>query len=239
MARIHGKGSKYLIRQDWVSRIFSVIYLLILGLVLWAIFVENLANLSTISSTVTAIILVAPLTWFIYRLYKKQRETSGRFSKGRKSEEIILNELSKLPDDYVILQGLEIKGGDIDFTVVGPTGIFAIDAKSHSGEITFNGKELLRDNASFEKNILSQSKNEALRLQKIILERTDRKYFVTPVIVFSSPFARLKFGSKPVENVLIIGKEFLNKAIMEKSPDLSPKEVLRVEKEVLYKLQKQ
>ena len=53
--------------------------------------------------------------------------------------------LSLLPDDYYILQNLTVtyedKSSEIDAVVVGPTGVFAVEAKNMGGLIEANGAE--------------------------------------------------------------------------------------------------
>ncbi len=236
---MHGQESKYLIRQDWISRVFSVLYLTILGFILWVVFIKNFSDLLNIGNVMVILFLFTPLAWYIYRLYKKQRKISGQFYKGRKGEEIVFRELSKLPDTYAVFQDIKTRRGNIDFAVVGPTGVFAVEAKSHSGEIAFSEDRITVNKRLFEKNILKQSKDEAIYLHDLILMRTGVNYSVVPVIAFSSYFARLNFGLKPVEGVFVVGKGFLTRVILERPVDLPDENVSKIENAILYQTRNQ
>ncbi len=53
---------------------------------------------------------------------------------------------SKLSDDYILLNDLFLRGGggDIDHIVLAPSGVFVLETKNWSGEITCNGDEWRR-----------------------------------------------------------------------------------------------
>ena len=62
-----------------------------------------------------------------------------------------------------------------------------------------------------EKDFLKQVKSEALSLHNYLKEELKVDIYVKPVIVFSR--ARLNFGLKPVDDVFIIQKQWIQKLL--------------------------
>ncbi|OYT61918.1 MAG: hypothetical protein B6U69_02725 [Thermofilum sp. ex4484_15] len=57
------------------------------------------------------------------------------YSRGLSGEIKVLRELQSLPDDYVVVHSLPIPNlGDLDFVVVGPSGVYAIEVKNWFGK---------------------------------------------------------------------------------------------------------
>jgi hypothetical protein len=164
-------------------------------------------------------------------------DRSDDYYKGRKGEYTIFYELNRFSDDYLVFQELKIPGNksNIDFVVIGPTGVFAIEVKSHKGKITFDGLNLLINTNHFEKDILKQVMGEALDLHKFILEKTSKDYFVSPVLVFSSNHAYMKFGLNSIKKVFVIQKAYLKKVILGAKPILSTEDVANL-KNILLSL---
>ena len=115
------------------------------------------------------------------------------------------------------------------------TGIFVIEVKSHKGKITFDGQNLLINNNHFEKNILKQVMGEALDLHKFILEKTNKDYFVTPVLVFSNSHAYMKFGLQPIKKAFVIQKAYLKKVLLGTKTTLSKEDITNL-KNILLSL---
>lgn len=134
--------------------------------------------------------------------------------RGEDAEEEVIEKLEDLPNDFVILPNLVMgNSGNIDDVVVGPTGIWTIEAKSHSGYITFDGVELRRDGESFETDFLKQAWAESYRVRDILEQDLKCRFTVQPVIVFSDPDATLRFGFRKINGIYVIGYNWLNKLI--------------------------
>ena len=83
------------------------------------------------------LISLIPLVAFYYFL-RKYRIYGG----GWEGEKRVIKLLgSKLSDDYILLNDLYLRGGggDIDHVVLGPNGIFVLETKNWSGNISCNG----------------------------------------------------------------------------------------------------
>jgi hypothetical protein len=102
---------------------------------------------------------------------------------------------------------------NIDFVVVGPTGIFSIEVKSHKGVVAYDGKQLLLNGKPFEKDILRQTRGASIRLSDYLRSKDIIFPEIQPVLVFSNKYTTMHFGQKPVQGVLVIGRSWLLKFI--------------------------
>ncbi len=94
--------------------------------------------------------------------------------------------------------------------VLGPTGIFIIEVKSHKGEIGYDGTGLTLNGKSFkDKDFFRQVHGQTWALKSFIKQQTGIDAYIHPAIVFSSPYASVHFGYSPIANVYIIGKKNL------------------------------
>lgn len=73
--------------------------------------------------------------------YKK--ETNRSWVKGLRGENIVLNQLNTLPQNFFVFHDVKLpKGqGNIDHIVIGPTGLFVIETKNYSGNYQINGNQ--------------------------------------------------------------------------------------------------
>ena len=213
MAKFFGKRSEYLVRMAWLSVVFALAYGLVGWWALYLMLMKNRIHLFEPMALILIAVIYGPLFWVIHHLYKKMDIQATDFFQGLRGENVVAQELKKLPDAYSVFADVVIKPeqGNIDFVLVGPTGIFTIEVKSHKGIIGFNGSELTRSDQVLEKNFLKQSKSQALSLHNFLKEKLGGDIYIKPTIVFSR--ARITFGLKPLENTYIIQKQWIQKLI--------------------------
>jgi len=116
---------------------------------------------------------------------------------------------------HTVFQDIHIPGKkeNIDFVVVGPTGIHAIEVKNHHGKVEFNGDDLTLNNKLFEKDFLFQAMREATSIHDYLVKNDVKNAFVIPILVFSHRLAIVRFGIQPVKNVRVIQYRWLIKMI--------------------------
>lgn len=157
------------------------------------------------------VLAVIPLLW----AFSKIKTRTSKFYFGLSGENAIDDELNKLGREYIcIRQGMDTERGNIDKIVIGPTGIWVLEVKSHTGNITFDGDKLLRNDKALEKNFLKQAYAEAKTLEEFLRNKTGEFMAVNPVVVFSSKFAKLKLGMKQYKGVYVVRKDWLIKLIV-------------------------
>lgn len=215
MANIYGHSSRYLNANKTISKYGAFAYLiyftLIIGIIIW-----RLSIVSFSLPAVFAITLVfGPLLLVTDSLMRKEESLMYKFRSGIVGEKLIGDELKKLDTNYTVFQDIHVPGKkeNIDFVVVGPTGIHAIEVKNHHGTVGFNGDELTLNQKSFEKDFLRQTMREATSLHDYLESSGIPSAFVTPIIVFSHRFASVRFGIQPIKNVRVIQYRWLLKMI--------------------------
>jgi hypothetical protein len=126
---------------------------------------------------------------------------------GAKGEEDIAQAVSILESQgWQLEYGMRLGNGvgDLDVFCVSPNGkAFAIEVKSHRGEVISDGQELFRRMGNkkypFEKNFITQAMKQALKIK----QQKDLD-FVTPILAFST--ARVSIQGDQFKNVYVVEK---------------------------------
>lgn len=195
------------------------------GLILLAVLIIYSSGLAKSSPAVWAIVVIPLL--ILVSLIKRRTDN---FASGLIGENDIDKELKSLGSDYIcVTGGLDTGHGNIDKIVIGPTGVWILEVKSHKGNITFEGESLLRDGKPLEKNFLGQTYAEAMTLQELIKSKLNLDIRVQPVIVFANKYANVRLGLKEYKGVRVIQKAWLNKLLTEKNnQDLTSETQLKI-----------
>lgn len=132
---------------------------------------------------------------------------------GYEAEQKVEDASYELPKSFIPITNIVLGGtGNIDEVIVGPTGIWVVEVKSHTGRITFDGKELRRGGELFEKDFLKQAWAERCGVRDILRKELNKDFFIHPVICFSD--AEVRIGPKPVRGIYVIGLKWLNGLIL-------------------------
>ena len=145
--------------------------------------------------------------------YRHRAEASGikadkftdraiAWKKGPAEEEGVGGLLEALPKNYFLKNDFATKKGTIDFLVVGPKGILAIDTKSPKGVVTNQGEKLFLDGHPFEKDFIKQAWTRSYCVQDLLEEKGVCVLRPQPVIVFTDAEVRVK---ERVGRVYVIG----------------------------------
>lgn len=211
MAKVFGKPSPYL-RERSLHHLYKSVLMGLGGLAIVLILLQaqSLYPSKVLGFLITYTSIVV-LTVLAYKFYKEDDRTSDSYFRGRKGEDIILEELEKLSDEYRVFCDVKIQPPyNIDFLVAGPTGVFTIEVKSHSGEIGYGeGRITINGQVPKEKDFLRQAKGEAGSVAGYLKGKVTGDTWVFPALVFSNPNASMHFGLKPIEGVHVVGKGFL------------------------------
>jgi len=192
-------------------------------------------------------LLLIPVLYLLGLFSYKKYET---WFKGDEGEKIVIRELEPLEDNYYLINGIVLPGsrGDIDHIVIGPNGIFVIEAKNYSGEIFCIGDKWERQktgrkgtvydikigspsnqvkrNAKMLKDLLIKNKRE-------IFKRYSPHLWVHGIVVFTNPSCELKIRNK---TVLVLRLKELYKFIKNtKSDALFPDDELKRMGKVILK----
>lgn len=149
---------------------------------------------------------------------------------GAGGELVVRTTLRGLDDRFRVLGSVVIGNkGDMDFVVVGPTGVWVIEVKSHKGRIRIEKGQLLRDNKIFDKNFIRQVWGATYALKDALKQRVPMNLHIQPVVVFSSPYAKLGVELNKLEDAYVIGIDQLIRLIERQEVQrLSADEIQRI-----------
>lgn len=94
--------------------------------------------------------------------------------------------------------------GDIDHVAISPTGIWVIETKYISGNITFQNGELRKNGKPFKKDPLAQAYRQAKVVEEYLHEK-NLQVLVKPVLVFAHRYAKVRFHQEPQKGVYVVG----------------------------------
>lgn len=194
------------IKIDYLNKNILIVFILLISIILLLFKSSLLSKNPFITISVTLVL-------FLIAGYLLKR--SNKFTSGLIGEKDIEVELKKLGNDFVIINDLETGRGNIDKIVLGPTGVWTLEVKSHKGNVTFANENLLINNSTPEKDFLKQAYAEAKYLEDLIKSKLNMEIKVQPVLVFSNTYAIVMLGMKPYKGVYVVGKNWLNKLLTE------------------------
>jgi hypothetical protein len=120
------------------------------------------------------------------------RSRLAAFTKGARGEERVARELSLLPAEHTVYHGLAGAGSsaiaadtDYDHIVVGPTGVFVIETKNWSGQVSVEDGRVLCDGREPSRGPLEQVKHAANALRARMKASCGYEGPLQPVVCFA------------------------------------------------------
>lgn len=124
------------------------------------------------------------------------RAEAASWFKGAQGERQVAAALEALGPEYTVLHSVPVgkRSTDIDHVVIGPTGVFSINTKNHSGHsVWVGGRTLLVD--GHRTPHMHRAVQEGERATVLLSAAAGGPIPVQPVIVVAAD--RLRFGDKP------------------------------------------
>jgi hypothetical protein len=150
-----------------------------------------------------AVFAIVPLAGFFFYLRKYHIYNGGW--EGEKSVTKLLR--TSLSDEYYLINNLRLPGyGDVDHVVLGPNGVFVLETKNWSGEISCNGDAWQRQgNRHISSSPSEQAKRNASRIRHAIAASGKLPFTVwlDVIVVFTNNRAELHL-TKPTVPILKI-----------------------------------
>ncbi|HIV09802.1 MAG TPA: NERD domain-containing protein [Candidatus Spyradenecus faecavium] len=107
------------------------------------------------------------------------------YFKGARGEEMVAGELAHLPASWTILNGVLLPDGrDVDHVAVGPQGIFVIETKHWSGEVSVAGAQILANGRPLERSPVEQVRRAVNAVARAAEVRPDALH---GVLCFAGP----------------------------------------------------
>lgn len=177
-----------------------------------------------------------PLMFFVYLVWDKKTDPiNDRWGAGARGEARVGAELEKLHrEGFHVFHDWDRGMGNVDHFAVGPQGVFAVETKAWSGEITAEDGRLKRnDKFVYGNKPISQAMGNAFAVRELIGESYGEAPFVVPVLSFSRAEVRCYSSVRKVE-VASIGA--LTRVIMDRRTKYTPAEVTAISKALEEKL---
>jgi hypothetical protein len=173
------------------------------------------------AAAISLALLVAGVAAF--KLFAKRSDQAER---GADAEVVVAQLLRDLPKEYHVFHDLVFEGFNIDHVVIGPTGVFIVETKSHGRKVSARGEALLLNGRAFEKPILKQARSEALTLRDRLPRINGKRCSVHPILCFPNAFIEVR---GLVKGVTVAGRHFLTRAIIGyRAVALSQPEILQL-----------
>jgi hypothetical protein len=149
---------------------------------------------------------------YLVKNFRHFRFLAQSFYKGLQGEEAVSKELNRLSSDYTVFRGMNTLYGDVDFIVIGPTGIFVVEAKHWSGKIGLDRHGFLQD-GNPTPDALGQIRVASALIQRLLRENREGHVKANPMLVFSEPTAKYMFHFGNVQGVEVLPKHHLSQFI--------------------------
>jgi hypothetical protein len=200
MRKLKGSSS-YLKNQTRKNLAKATLSIIIFGIIFFALSLRVLSTLQVGFFEEAGLLLsLVPLAGFYFYL-RKYRIYNGGWE-GEKQVAKLLS--SKLSDDYILINDLYLRdgGGDIDHVVLGPNGVFVLETKNWSGNITCNGDQWQRlGKRNFSASPSRQVKKNAAKIKHIIDNSQTLRplgIWVESIVVFTNNHASLHLNNPTV-----------------------------------------
>jgi len=171
----------------------------------------------------TGLFVIVPVGFIFIKLMKyfesevrATRKREKHALRGAKGEDNISDILSNLSNDYLVLNDVETKQGDIDHVVISKQGaVFVIETKAHGGKVTFEGGKIFINGKNPEKNFIGQTLRNAYLIRDDIKELTGKIVWVNAILCFTNAFVD---HHKAIRGVQVLNKKFLLRYIERNKP---------------------
>lgn len=225
MARILGEAGKFNTSKEFEyakkEAHISLGLMALLGFIEgFLIFYHSNTFLKLISS-----IVILTIMYYTFQYGTKQFEIIETkklsYRKGAIGEMAITKLLEQLPTNYIVINDIPTKHGNIDHAVVGPTGIFIIETKHWKGIVSsYKDGELLLNNKPTDKPCIQYFQNRVIEIRnKLLSSHNLPPTYFKSIMVFKSARVDAKWGT--THNVLCMRDDKLIEYILNEKDNLS------------------
>ena len=161
-------------------------------------------------------------------IYEKYGENNFKvrrfFKRGSLIFERVFGEIGK---NYFEIKNFKFSSGEIDNICVGPTGIFTIEVKENRGILAYYDGHLLVEGREMKDDFIGEAKKEAEFLSNLIFQKSGKRYFVVPMIIFPNADVDESMNFRK-DDVWIGDKGFQNYVIKKSNYFISKEEILKI-----------
>jgi len=206
MAKILGESGRYVsdeaIRQKRQIIIKVCVFIGLLG-VIEGMVLSTIFPLSWLTPVGKAVIMLVAVVgmWILDKWSDKHlnavEKKKENYLRGATGEILVGELLTKLSDDYCVINDVATPHGNLDHIVVGPTGVFVLDTKAWRGIVSADGRgELLLNGKTTDKPYVRQSVGRMMGVREKALTLAagmDTRF--NGVFVFTAARVEAKWGT--------------------------------------------
>lgn len=220
MAQVHGKAGAATYRKGDRLMFRALISMLMMGILTYFLFRPGVQTIGFVGAG-TICVIVALGFWCVRDVFSLEA-AADQYYGGAGGEYDVGVVLSRLPQEFHVFNGLGFYAGDIDHVIVGPTGVFIVETKNHSGTISLKDGCLCRNGDRLTRDFVRQVSSEAMYVKAWL--KPQIPCHVRPLVVFSKAKVRVR---RPIGGVRIIALVSLMDTITGRAPSLSVEEIQR------------
>lgn len=239
MAKILGESGRYAsneaVRQRRKLLLTACLIIAFLG-VMEGLVLASYVPLGWLTGWVQSVLLVAILAgiwgidkWGLAKLnaIEKRQENMQR---GANGEIRVGKLLGDLPDEFCVINDLTTPNGNIDHVVVGPTGVFVLDAKAWRGVVKADGKdELLLNGKPTDKPYIRQFVGRMMGVrEKVVTLAPGMEARFNAVFVFTAARVEARWGTTGHLNCITDDQLYSYIADRDFGKPLAPAEVSQI-----------
>jgi hypothetical protein len=192
-------------------------------------------NVPSVVSAPVILILLAAVYMFYSRanklmnLYEGQRRN---WRKGADGEAMVSDMLRNLPDDYVVINDITKKLGNIDHVVIGPTGVYVLNTKKWRGAVQLGSNdELLLNGRPTDKPEVGNLVHATMDFHDKIKVLCEKEEFIHGLMVFVDTYVEGSSSSK--KHMHLVRDDKLIEYLQKGAVRLKAGEIARIRRAVL------
>lgn len=195
------------------KRIFLIIKFVIGVTYLWISYLFLLMVQRT-SFSIFGIIIASIICFVAFKVIQSQEKQNRKditknnntWGIGSEAESIVGKSLSQLTQEYKVIEDLNTGHGNIDYIVIGPTGILTIEVKATKGSISYSNEQLCINGSPLERDYLGQAEAERYWVFRELNQHFSRQYNVTGLLEFPYSHINKSTIKGPVRENIWIGE---------------------------------
>jgi hypothetical protein len=124
----------------------------------------------------------------------------------------LLDVLQKLPSDFIVINRYEKMSAEIDYVVIGRTGIFLINGNDMKGKLEIAEKSLILDGKVIADKFIDRIRTNSRMMESDFKTFNKRKNLLKPVVCFTNAEVS-SADTKMFGDVLMVSKDDINEKI--------------------------
>jgi len=169
-------------------------------------------------------------TLFLIRKIQKMNPLLKQMRLGALGEEAVGQFLDEKlrPSGYQVFHDVLSDSFNVDHVIVGPTGVFAVETKTHSKpargpcNVEYDGEKVTVNGLTPDRDPVVQAQAEARWVRDLLQQSTGRGFFVQPIVLYPGWFVET---TKPNVDVWVLNEKPLLTFVKNARNSLSPEDV--------------